>query len=276
MFYSLQFDNDCPLNYRMASVRLFDDISVVEIGYNRTPKDLCQILKRDVYILHYVTKGCGEFCGKKYTESNGYVVVPNELETIVSDKENPYEAYWIMFKGTKAFEILKNCNLPCHNGIFEFEKTKECSEILHNALFNMEFANEFEEAAIMNSVFYQIIAIHIANMKTPVYIDSVPQKVMRFINENYYNNVTINSISENLGYSRNYLYTLFKNNYGFSPQAYLLNLRIEKAKELLTKEQHLSINEVSRAVGYSDFLYFSRVFHKKVGVSPKEFIKMHK
>ncbi len=271
MFYSSEFESHCPLNYRIASAKLSDDINVVEIGYNRTPKGMSRVMKRDIYILHYVTNGKGEFCGKKFTKNNGYLVVPNELETMVTDAQDPYDAYWIMFKGEKAAEILEKCNLPCHNGVFEFNKTDECSKILHHALFNIVPENDLEEAALMHAAFYQIISLHFNNVQPAVSVNGTAKKIKRLINENYYNDISIDSIAKRLNYSRNYLYTLFKNNYGISPQSYLLNLRIQKAKELLTKERDLPISEIARATGYKDPLYFSRVFHKKTGVTPLEY-----
>lgn len=276
MLFSFPFNDDCPLDYRVSSVMLFDDMNTVEIGYSRAPKGLQQIMERDVYILHYITKGCGAFCGKKFKEGNCYIVVPNELETLSSDNDNPYEAYWIMFKGKSALDFLKKCNLPHHNDVFKFDKIKECCEILRNTLYNLNPSNEYEEAAIMNSALHQIMALHFGVLPANVSVDSVSRKMMKFINENYYNNITIDSIAKSFGFSRNYLYTLFKNDYGISPQTHLLNLRIEKAKELLLSNRQLLISEIALAVGYQDTLYFSRMFHKKVGVSPTEFVKMHK
>jgi AraC-like DNA-binding protein len=233
-------------------------------------------MKRDKYILHYVVRGKGEFCGKKFCENNCYIAVPNELETIVADDINPYESYWIMFRGTGAINFLKKCNLPIHNDVFKFDKVNECAEILKNALININPSNELEEAAIMNAALHQIMALHFTDFKASFLIDNMAQRVMKFINENYYNNISVDCIAKHFNYSRNYLYSLFKNEYGISPQAYMLHLRIEKAKELLLNEKHLLISEIALAAGYGDARYFSRLFRKKVGVSPKDFIKMHK
>ena len=276
MYFSFPFNDESPLNYRTTSVMLFDDINVVEIGHCRVPAGLQQIMKRDVYILHYVINGCGEFCGKQFAKNNGYLVVPNELENIIADEDNPYEAYWIMLKGKNVLDFFKKCNLSYHNDVFEFDKTKECCEILHHILYDINPANEYEETAIMNSALHQIMALHFGSLPANISIDKVSQKVMKFINENYYNNITIDSIAKSFGFSRNYLYMLFKDDYGISPQTHLLNLRIEKAKELLLSDRHLLISEIALAVGYRDTLYFSRVFHKKVGCSPSEFVKAHK
>ncbi len=276
MLFDDPFDQNNARKYRIASLKLFDELNAVEIGYNCTPKGLRQVMKRDKYILHYIVRGKGEFCGKKFCKNTCYIVVPNELETVIADKVEPYEAYWIMFTGAGAIDFLKKCNLPNHNGVFTFDKVQECATILKNALLNINPSNEFEEAALMNSALHQIMALHLEQLKTPVLADSVPKKMMKFINENYYNNVIIDDMAKHFNFSRNYLYSLFKNEYGISPQVYLLNLRIDKAKELLLNEKHILISEVALAVGYSDALYFSRLFRKKVGVSPKEFIKMHK
>ena len=54
-----------------------------------------------------------------------------------------------------------------------------------------------------------------------------------------------------------------------SPQKYLTNVRIKKAKTLLRSDNKISI--ISEAVGYPDQLYFSRVFHKATGMSPTEY-----
>ncbi len=276
MLFSLPFDEKSPRKYRIAALKLFEELNAVEVGYNCTPKGLCQVMKRDKYILHYIVRGKGEFCGKKFCENTCYIVVPNELETVIADKDDPYEAYWITFKGVGAVDFLNKCNLPKHNDVFKFDKVNECVKILKNTLLNTNASNELEEAAIMNSALHQIMALHFAQLKVPVLADTVAKKVMKFINENYYSNVTVGDMAKHVNFTRNHLYLLFKNEYGISPQEYLLNLRIEKAKELLLNEKQLLISEIALAVGYSDALYFSRLFRKKVGISPKEFVKMHK
>lgn len=46
--------------------------------------------------------------------------------------------------------------------------------------------------------------------------------------------------------------------------------------EILLQNQHYSINEIARIVGYDNPLYFSRIFQKTKGISPSEYRKMHK
>ena len=63
------------------------------------------------------------------------------------------------------------------------------------------------------------------------------------------------------------IYNLFIKYENISPKNYLSNLKLRKAKAMLTNTT-LSISEIAISNGFSDVLYFSRYFSKKVGVSP--------
>lgn len=264
-----------PFLYRSTTFSLCEDLRVLETGHLIPPKGFRQIMKRDVFILQYITKGRGEFCGKPFKKGDGYVVVPGELEHVIADENDPYEVYWIMFQGSKARDVLEECNLPCHNDVFMFGDTAACADILESTLADFSPINEREEASIMHAAIYRILGLHFAKLPSVPPTDTISQKVMRYISENYYENVSIDAIATQLNYSRNYVYTRFKKDYGLSPQEFLLNLRIEKAKQLLLKERALSIKDVALSVGYHDSLYFSRLFRQKVGVSPKRFIQQN-
>lgn len=63
---------------------------------------------------------------------------------------------------------------------------------------------------------------------------------------------------------------LFREYTGVSPYAYLTRLRLERAKDLMASTT-MNISEIANAVGYSNPLYFSRLFRRHVGVSPSRF-----
>ncbi len=63
---------------------------------------------------------------------------------------------------------------------------------------------------------------------------------------------------------------LFKAQTGFSPHAYVLEMRLNRAKALL-RETSLSVEEIGGAVGFSSLAYFSAAFQKRTGVSPSSF-----
>jgi AraC-like DNA-binding protein len=63
---------------------------------------------------------------------------------------------------------------------------------------------------------------------------------------------------------------LFKESTGESPNQYHLNLRLDKAKELL-HTTNLNVTEVAYNLGFESVFYFSKLFKKKNGVSPKSY-----
>ena len=105
-------------------------------------------------------------------------------------------------------------------------------------------------------------------------LPSIAQKVASYIEKSYYSRITISDIAKNFHISRNYLYTLFKQEYGISPQDYLISYRVEMAKKLLKNSRtQLSINEVATSTGFDNPLYFSRLFRNRTGMSPSEYRK---
>lgn len=75
-------------------------------------------------------------------------------------------------------------------------------------------------------------------------------------------------------YSDDYFRVKYRERYGITPYAYLLDLRINCAADLLRQYgQQLTVGEIAQQSGFSDPLYFSRLFKKKKGVSPREYVK---
>ena len=99
---------------------------------------------------------------------------------------------------------------------------------------------------------------------------SIIVKAKRYIKKKYAEDISLNTVAEYLNLSAGYLSILFKKETGQNFIDYLIQLRMEKAKELL-RTTELKIYEVSKMVGYENIYYFSRIFSKMVGVSPKQY-----
>src|SRR5690606_35373071 len=81
---------------------------------------------------------------------------------------------------------------------------------------------------------------------------------------------TIHRLAKQCGYSPDQLTRIFKQHTGLSPQEYILQARIERAKTLLT-ESALSISQIADTLGYTDVYHFSRQFKQKAGVTPSAY-----
>lgn len=95
----------------------------------------------------------------------------------------------------------------------------------------------------------------------------------------YYNDpeLQLSKILESTGYNKDHIRRKFISAYGVTPGEYLINLRIENAKKLLRnrKNTHQSIADIGADCGYYDGHYFSRIFKRRVGVTPERFAAEH-
>ena len=97
---------------------------------------------------------------------------------------------------------------------------------------------------------------------------SAIEKAVKFINENFERDLSVDEIAESQNLSKYYFMRLFKQSMGKSTVQYLKELRIERAKELLKTK---TITETAFAVGYNNSNYFSTVFKTETGMTPTQF-----
>jgi signal transduction histidine kinase/DNA-binding LacI/PurR family transcriptional regulator/AraC-like DNA-binding protein len=96
------------------------------------------------------------------------------------------------------------------------------------------------------------------------------RSAMAYIHEHFAHPISRRDLAQHLGMTEDHLTFCFRQELGTTPIAYLQRYRISQSKRLL-KESQQSITEIAYSVGFSDSGYFSRIFHREVGVSPQEF-----
>ncbi len=105
-----------------------------------------------------------------------------------------------------------------------------------------------------------------------VYLTKQVIQAKYFIDNNFSNNITLEDICKAGYISKYHLIRSFKKLYGKTPNQYLILVRINKAKELLRKDN--SVLEVCFAVGFDSPTTFAGLFKKLVGSSPRSFKKL--
>ena len=93
-----------------------------------------------------------------------------------------------------------------------------------------------------------------------------------FVNSHYSECISIRETAESVRISPSYLSHLYKDGLGITFTEYLSGVRIDAAKEMLRYAEK-SVSEVAAAVGFDDTSYFTRIFKRYVGVSPKQYQK---
>lgn len=100
------------------------------------------------------------------------------------------------------------------------------------------------------------------------------QIAVKYINNNYERNISLADISKFVFLSSSYFTRAFKEEMGISPISYLLKVRIERAKELLS-DTTLRVSEIALSVGFSNQQRFNEIFRKHAKMAPLQYRKQH-
>ena len=101
---------------------------------------------------------------------------------------------------------------------------------------------------------------------------NVEREVKQYIKEHLADDLNVTMIAEVMHFNPQYLTRTFKAETGSGILEYITHERLEAAKSLLL-QTNISIKDVAAMVGYRDYAYFTRVFKKEIGISPKHYRK---
>ena len=138
------------------------------------------------------------------------------------------------------------------------------AKIYRNFHINTEIANleiKAEMYNLLKELFYAS-----SKKEFNIYI----KKGIEFIQKNLENDIKISDIADHLSISANYFQKIFKETLNTTPNNYIINLRLEKAKFLLVSS-NMKISDIGFESGFLDNVYFSYVFLKKAGMTPSEY-----
>lgn len=94
--------------------------------------------------------------------------------------------------------------------------------------------------------------------------------ILTYVYKNYRNpELSADNIAQNFGYSTRYLSSIFKDNVGTGLKGYITMLRINDAKDLLSRTSQ-SVESIAYTVGFESSRSFFRVFHSETGITPGE------
>ena len=104
---------------------------------------------------------------------------------------------------------------------------------------------------------------------------TIGQLTRQYLSEHFTERISVKDICDAIGYSKSSVLSSFKREFGVTVNAYLNNMRLERARKMLESET-LTVNEIAIDCGFSDQSYFSKVFSAKYGITPTEFRKDEK
>lgn len=100
--------------------------------------------------------------------------------------------------------------------------------------------------------------------------NSTTQSLLSYIENHYHENISLDSVAHDLGFSKFYLSRIFSNKIGYQFNDYVNRLRINKAQKLLSESQ-LSITSIAMECGFESQRNFNRIFKEHTNMTPSEF-----
>lgn len=256
-------------------------LSIYNVGYQRCePEYSWGPGIRDHYLLHYVKEGCGflKTANEEFKVESGsiFLIKPAEVVYYVSDKDEPWEYYWVGFNGTEAHRLINLTPFSSGNRVIKI--ANENLSTLLMEIYNRRGNSSASEAKMLGFL-YQFLGILMENSdkssQKEIRTKSYLKQAIKYISYNFSNELSISDIAKAINISPSHLYRVFSTELDMSPINFLMKYRINESCSLL-KYGNLSIGEVANSVGFTDPFYFSRVFKKIKGLSPREYIKLQK
>ena len=241
--------------------------------------------KRTGYHLHVILGGKGiisvEGRQAQLKEGQMFVTKPGESAWYRADEKEPWEYCWMAFDGNLAETYVKEA------GFGKGVNWRDCQQdyrrygafvrwILDKP--EMTLANDIHRLATLLKYIatavedYQVSSGIERHVKTD-YIDTYVEYAVNYIQANF-STAKVSDVAHYIGIHRSYLTSIFRKKLGISPQEYLMQVKLEKAKQLLLDSQ-APVQEVSQMIGYENPLTFSKSFKNRYGLSPKAFRLEH-
>ncbi len=256
----------------MPAKNYTDDLQTVHFVYETEHRSLRQPFLHPLYYLHLVTGGTAvlRMCGKEYRVTAGDVFFsfpgcPFELAA-----EGELRYLYISFFGSCVGPMLERMGVSYNAPVYA--DMGQVTEFWFSAISRISSvnANLLTESVLLYTLSF-------LRSETAAEQRDDTEKMFRMITE-YINGhfrepgMSLQRVADIFSYTEKYLSALFKKNMHIGFTQYINNLRIQYALGLIG-EGRQSVSEIAYACGYSDALYFSKVFRKKVGCTPSQRIR---
>lgn len=235
------------------------------------------------YQLLYITEGRGRFScetlgrNKAIPVSSGmmFLLFPGEWHSYHPDPQIGWKEYWIGFNGALISNLEKNRFISREKPIFKVNIHEDIVSLYDEAI---------AAAVAQESGFQQLLAGIVSRLLSLAYFydknyqyqkSDTANKIgqAKVMIQESYQDITPEEIAAKLCLSYSTFRKTFKEYTGFSPARYISEVRMSKAKELLTNTS-LSIKEVAYHVGYNNHDYFFTAFRNMTGRTPAEYRSM--
>ena len=230
------------------------------------------------YQLLYIAEGRGTLTtasAGRYSISEGdiFLIFPGEWHTYSPNPETGWKEYWIGFKGINIDSRVSAGFFSKHSPIYRVGYNDTLISLFKEAIQVAKKQEKHFQQLLAGIVNYMLgLAFSIDSnkkLKNSMNLELV-NRARALMQENIETNIEMPEIADHLIISYSSFRHIFKQYTGIAPSQYYLNLKIQRAKDML-KSSSASIKEISYILHFDTPEYFTKLFKKKTGLTPSQF-----
>ncbi len=210
-------------------------------------------------------------------EGHGMLLYPNEPHSYRARDES-WHVHWITFNGYHIESTLHQLGLT-ETGVYAISEPMVFEGLIRKGLQILQ--QDYPLKGLDGSaLIYQVLLSlykYVRSGGRPSQEDHNRRlkPALDLIEQKLSGPLTVESIAGTLGVTPQHFCVLFKNLTGLRPTEYINSRRIDRAKDLLFRHPALRVHEIARMVGFESDSYFSTVFRKLEGISPRRYRELH-
>lgn len=250
-------------------------LEFVRFGYEQRLPGKRSVQLNNSYKLRYIVGGEGVFNGQSVSRGAFCMSVPGQQFVLESSSDSPIAYYWIEITGSRVPMLIDQVLHTCQPMKTELSNIDDIEAVLRDFVFSPRADRDLSIYAY--SVLYHLFSLQAQNTDTRTL--SRPMMLFReaveYIEAHSDERIQVTDLCARLHIVPDYLYKIFRRYSGMSTQDYIINNKMQIARNvLLNTSQPISV--VAERVGYSDYGLFARQFRRICGCTPSEFRRIEK
>jgi AraC-like DNA-binding protein len=250
-------------------------LSVYQCGWQQChASHVCGLGLRNHFVLHHILSGTGRYYAGQHTYTlgpgDGFLIMPFQVICYEADAADPWQYIFVAFDGTDVLPLLRAAGLDASRLTYHLDHDADLRRHLNQALEagRANLARGYDVIGHFELAMACLIRHNGQGNRRLLSQEQYLGEAQRVISTNYPYELTISEIARTVGIDRTYLYRLFRQQLGCSPQRWLIRYRMQRAMQLI-EQTDLSLTAIAHSVGYHDLAPFSRAFKSVYGISPQ-------